>query len=508
MNDEKEYILLFNPDPQGEYKAIPYGLLYLERAVRQLNIEVLIIDAQIENNFYETLADLKGKVLLCGISAILGNQVKGGLAFGQWAHEQLGAAVVWGGWFASWKPEILFQNQYVDYVIVGQGEVPFRELVSVLIKGIPDNGEGLETVPNLLFRTSGSIRRSKTIAPYAVSNFPPIDLQKIKVPAYGTLGNSIHFIASQGCPCDCSFCFLSAYWKTYWEAGNINDVISGIEYIRKAYPEIRHISFDDSNLFADREFTMTLAKYFREKHPSLRWCGTTNISGLLEKYSDDDLLMLQRSGCETIYAGAESGDAETLKYLNKRLDDQQTLVFVRRLKQAGIKVSLSFMSLYPGNTNHELKKTMRLISRVKLLDPTIKYTINLYYPSRKNKFYFLAKEQGMRPPESIEDYLSFFAGTHRLPWHTDYQYRMLAYYSLVYFRFIDLGYHRHGATKKHWLLKACNLTAFPLVWLRFKTGLFGFNLDAKIYLWLLKGEISDEFKNAETNFMTRRYKIH
>ncbi len=508
MNASRNYIILFNPDPRGEYRAIPYGLLYLERAVRNLEVEVVIIDGQIETNYQKRISELKGNILMCAVSAILGNQVGEGLAFSKFVKKERDVPVLWGGWFANWNPTVLLNDPAIDYVITGQGEIPFGALVKLLLDNSKPSLEQLKALPNLLFRHQGEIINNGELRPYSVKSLPAINWEYINVHDYVSTEHAVHFIASQGCPCNCSFCFLSSYWKSYWESGNIKDVIAGLQYLLAKDPEIRHISFDDSNLFADREFTMELAAFFLEYPKKLRWCGTTNIAGLLDNYSDEDLRILQEAGCETIYAGAESGDQETLDMLNKNLKPAQTLTFVRRLQKADIRVSLSFMSLYPGKTDQELKQTMKLISKIKLIDPTIKYTINLYYPSRKNKFYFLAKEQGMTPPEKISDYLDFFAGSHRLPWHTDRHYRILEYYSLIYFRFIDPAYHKHGAAQKHWLLKLCNLTAYPWVWLRFKIGVYGWNLDARILLWILRGELREELKNAETNFMTRRYKIH
>jgi len=124
------------PTPGDSTQArVPYSLLYLERALRNAGVDVVLLDQQQQPDYSTILAALSDRLLLAGVSSLTGEQIYGGIAFSKKVRENCDASIVWGGWHPTLLPEQTLQEPYIDYVVVGQGERPLRELVERLREG-------------------------------------------------------------------------------------------------------------------------------------------------------------------------------------------------------------------------------------------------------------------------------------------------------------------------------------------------------------------------------------
>lgn len=97
--------------------------------------------------------------------------------------------------------ELLNDNEFIDYVIKGEGELPVREFFGKL-----SQGEDIDSVKGLAYRKNGAVVEN--------ANYGPIkDMAAIEYP-YGT-GESfknkyVYYESSRGCPFNCSFCISSS----------------------------------------------------------------------------------------------------------------------------------------------------------------------------------------------------------------------------------------------------------------------------------------------------------
>ncbi|SHJ14928.1 Radical SAM superfamily enzyme YgiQ, UPF0313 family [Dethiosulfatibacter aminovorans DSM 17477] len=97
--------------------------------------------------------------------------------------------------------ELLNDNEFIDYVIKGEGELPVREFF-----GKMSQGEDIDSVKGLTYRKNGAVVEN--------ANYGPIkDMAAIEYP-YG-IGESfknkyVYYESSRGCPFNCSFCISSS----------------------------------------------------------------------------------------------------------------------------------------------------------------------------------------------------------------------------------------------------------------------------------------------------------
>jgi radical SAM superfamily enzyme YgiQ (UPF0313 family) len=117
--------------------------------------------------------------------------------------------MVWGGYFPTLYPKPVLNAPYVDWVVRGQGENTFLELLEVLA-GRRDPA----AVNGLAWNESGSARINPERVWLGPDRFPSPPYEKIDVETYlhpTFLGrrNAV-YQASIGCPYTCNFCGVIA----------------------------------------------------------------------------------------------------------------------------------------------------------------------------------------------------------------------------------------------------------------------------------------------------------
>jgi radical SAM superfamily enzyme YgiQ (UPF0313 family) len=116
-----------------------------------------------------------------------------------------GAKIVVGGYDPSLAPEA-YEAMSVDYLIRGEGEVTFRELLRAI-----ERGSGFENISGLTYRTANGWVHNPVRPPHGLESgeihLPRRDARVLK--GYTFLGRQVDVIeTSRGCTYDCSFCSI------------------------------------------------------------------------------------------------------------------------------------------------------------------------------------------------------------------------------------------------------------------------------------------------------------
>lgn len=147
--------------------------------------------------------------------------------------------------------DLLINNPYIDYIIYGEGEDSFKELLrSVSLKEI--NG--------LIYRDDGQVRVN-----------PPKelihDLDQIPSP-YNNIGDEfrnriVYYESSRGCPFNCEFCLSSTIKGVrYFSIERVkNDIAKLIE------GGVSQVKFVDRTFNANKKYSMEIMKYIIEMDP-------------------------------------------------------------------------------------------------------------------------------------------------------------------------------------------------------------------------------------------------
>jgi len=497
--DKTNLIVLFYPEVSDKFYSIPYALLSLERMVRDMNVEVALIDERHQPGWRNYVKENRDRILLAGVSAMTGNQIISGKVFSLYVKECTTAPVVWGGWFVTELPELALNEPFIDMVVRGQGERTFSGLVQHLLH----HTISLEDIPGLGFRKNGTQRMNAPEVWMDTYTLPRWNFDLLDMPKYlENEGKTLHYIASQGCPCSCNFCLMSSLKLHKYIHNPAERVIEDIVHIKKQNPGLRHIKFNDDNLLANRSFALELCNSMIEQNLDLHWTTSAHIGLLNKNYSMEDLLLLKKAGCSLIYSGAESGDNEILRRIDKRITPGDITKHVRRLKKAGIGCSCSFMVGFPGNGTKDLKKTLKLIMRLFLINRHFKLSLGYYLPLPDNKFRTEAVALGFQIPQNFGEYERSIHQGFQFPWITPGMRRTVQQFMEVYMPAIDKEYREYFYPEKKVLSNIIFSLYAPVMYLRLALKMYEFSWDAKLILWIMKKlKITSDVRLAKNSVM-------
>jgi hypothetical protein len=156
-----------------------------------------------------------------------------------------GIVTVMGGTHATLFPGHVLGGGSVDYVVRGEGETPFFELVRALSSG---DGGVLPSVPGLAFFRDGSLHIGGIHIEDDIDLIPARDLLPVERYRIGKRAYTF-FLTSRGCPFQCSFCGKPPVPYRRRTIGSIEKELSDIEGMG-----ITSIDFEDDMLNLDIPF--------------------------------------------------------------------------------------------------------------------------------------------------------------------------------------------------------------------------------------------------------------
>jgi radical SAM superfamily enzyme YgiQ (UPF0313 family) len=313
--------------------------------------------------------------------------------------------ILWGGYFPTQHAEVILQSDCVDYIIQGQGEAPFRRFVDTL-----HQGGTIADIPSLGYKNGGvHINPRAPVVP--LNNFPWFPYDKVDTSRYvghSYLGSRVlNHNTSFGCPFACNFCAVVALSNRRWIPESAERVGNIVKYLYDNW-NINGLEFHDMDFFVseDRtaEFAERLAGFAGD---SIRWWGLGRVDTLMS-YSDETWEKMKKSGAKMLFMGAESGDDETLKRMNKggRSSTNATLALVERMKQYGIVPELSFVLGNPPDPRADIESTINFIRKIKRINPATELVLYIYTPVPQEGSILLdeATKLGFKFPETLDEW--------------------------------------------------------------------------------------------------------
>ena len=197
----------------------------------------------------------------------------------------------------------------------------------------------------------------------------------------------------------CAFC--SMYKDKQFRARPAADVIADLREARGMYRNVARLFLADGDalvLSADRlnELLAEIGALFPE-------CERVSIYGTPQavlRKAPEELRALAAAGLAIVYIGAESGDDEVLLRIAKGATADETIAAIRKLEDAGIAASVTFISGLGGEALSEQHAIgcARVITEARpsyaaLLTLLLEPGAPMYEDLRKGAFEFMAPER-------------------------------------------------------------------------------------------------------------------
>ncbi len=360
-----ERIVLVNPDSLDLYSRfntrtlqkveaqIPLGLCYIAAVLEADNYDVSIID----NYVYNLATDELSRIILDKNPAYAGfysssMNFTNALSCARLLKRSHPAIkVVFGGPHVCAKTIESIRYDCIDYIIKGEGEFLFRDLV---------RSGGKLSCPGIISKNNCKKKlfehniyhkvEDLDTLPMPARHLVVMDMYPRKEDAFPWPMDIIS--TSRGCPYHCRFC--STLSKSSYRFRTAEKVVAEILFLKRHY-NTKALYFREDNFTADPQRVEELCRLMIEKGAALPFQCEVRSNSITPKLID----VMKKAGCKRVWFGAESGCQHILNMINKGATLKHSKEAVQNCKNAGIRIGAAFVIGFPGETKSDIHETFR-----------------------------------------------------------------------------------------------------------------------------------------------------
>ncbi|MBU1199389.1 MAG: B12-binding domain-containing radical SAM protein [Nanoarchaeota archaeon] len=393
MKIQKKFrVLLINPPPENLFKeedvskqsqisiTPPLGLAYIAAyLLKNKSYDVSILDAHTEGVYEMKINDAKNnygifydiirekieeyKPDLVGVSCLIVSNRKQ-------AHKvceiiksvNKSIITVMGGGYPTTLPEKAMSDHNVNYVILGEGEHSFFELVESI-----KSNKSVDYIDGISYRLNDSIKinpKTKYIEDLDSLPFPDRSLLpmekyfEVSMPIGANLTSRFtSFLTSRGCPANCIFCSSYNIWGKKFRARSAKNILDEIDLLIRKY-DIGEIQFIDDNLTFNIKRAEEIFDGIIERKFNLILSAPNGIA--LYRLSPKLISKMKKCGFNRVCLGIESGDQYVLDHIIKKpLNLEKIKPLIKIMKEEGLYLFGFFMFGFPGETKEQMYNTIK-----------------------------------------------------------------------------------------------------------------------------------------------------
>lgn len=301
-------------------------------------------------------ADLIG-ISLTGINQIIPSFVLAGMI----KKKNPAIKIVLGGsvptrWFADRNnlPNIF---EFVDYVIVNEGEVPIVALVDYL-----EGRSSIQDVPQLFYLNDNKeiTYNNLPISNPEICALPTPVFNKADIGRYLSPVPSLPLLGCRGCYwCKCTFCDHSFVYNNDYRPANVDKVLFDINNYIDEY-NVRYIIFRDEAMSPSG--LLGLSNRLIEDGADIKWSTDARLDRGL---TYDILKTAHKAGLSILFFGLESINNRVIKLMNKGTHVDVSKRILTDAKMVGIGAHCFFICGFPTETIEEYQETVDFVIRNK-----------------------------------------------------------------------------------------------------------------------------------------------
>jgi radical SAM superfamily enzyme YgiQ (UPF0313 family) len=305
----------------------------------------------------------------------------------QWDRQKI---VAMGGAHVSCDPEDVLRSPFVDYVILGEGEVRLALLLEEIAKG---KVKSFEKIDGIGYRKKGEIQinplqtfiKDLDSLPHPARDLLDLDRYQMRKK------RSTMIITSRGCPHGCAYCSAHHIMGTSFRARTPEAILKEMVECQKQYG-IRIFDIEDDNFTFDQERAKQLMSLIIETFGE-RKIELSAMNGISFASLDGELLrVMKKAGFKTINLSYVSTDPSTKERMGRPKTATEFDNIVEGAEQAGLNVIAYAILGMPGQTIEEMVDTLiYLMGKRVLIGPSI------YYPTPGTPLFERCKQDDILP---------------------------------------------------------------------------------------------------------------
>lgn len=450
------------PSPVSPQKNSALSIIYPGRAAEDAGYEIDFWDARLD-----TEADLWELIRLTdvvAISSLSGFQLGESMRIAKQAKKLYPKKpVIWGGVHVTFQPIESLRETFVDFVVLGEGEVRFPQLLNAICAG-----KGFKDIDGIGYKPASAGFNLTNPQELVVFGIKPLTEKGLKLQAiagkmkerielydpHGAYDNGKIYVSRRGLAIDLVTQYVQAVSpkteRLFKSAAERDEVILqvsrgcswsptscefcsvGGQYTQfdarteKASSVYRHISFESwakdlEAIYELQPFTFIELEDENSSHFIRDWryadllqkLGITYHLHLRSDQLQNEKIIqrLAETGCVRIHIGAESGNQETLDLMRKHESVQDHYAAARLLSKHGIEGVYTWIIGNPGETVPAIMDTLRISDEIKACHPAGKSRATIYVlmPLPGTVVFERAKREGWPLPEDMASWTEMSA---------------------------------------------------------------------------------------------------
>jgi len=247
----------------------------------------------------------------------------------------------------------------LDFLIRGEGETAFRELVTELEKPAPDLG----AIMGLSYRQGQEwVHNPKP---------PLLELDTLSLPRrQARLANGFYFLdmpmevaeTSRGCPNNCKFCSIGQMYGHTFRRFPVERIISDLKAIRDQ--GFKAVFFVDDNITYDIDHFLQVCQAIVQ-HQLNDLCYLTQVTAAGIAQHPELVAKMDQANFRIAFVGFESMDPNALKDMKKPTNPEINRRAAALLRQHRIAVIAGLIGGYPEDTRETVIRNWRMIEDLK-----------------------------------------------------------------------------------------------------------------------------------------------
>lgn len=265
-----------------------------------------------------------------------------------------------GGVYPTLSLKIAQHDDFIDFIIRGEGEIRLIQFLKAL-----EAGTGFNKINGLSYRENGRWvdnpvqGRIEDLNAIPFPDYSLVDMKKYI--SYGQkYTQNFQFrnmpwaqtITSRGCPYKCIFCASCKIYGLPIRFRSADNVLSEIDQLVKNYG-IRELIFVDDSFLQSKERAMAIMQGIIDRKYDLVW----KSNNLAVFHMDNELLeKMKESGCYQITVSIESGCQKTLRRIRKPILLRKIKPIIDKIKALDIELISNYVIGFPGETWEDIRE--------------------------------------------------------------------------------------------------------------------------------------------------------
>ena len=255
-----------------------------------------------------------------------------------------------GGPCLSFKEERERLRDDIDYFVAGEGEDSLPEFMQYIAGKRLDLPESI--YPSRNCNQDLPFRECRDLTKFGIPDYSIFPLNRYTMDA-------LPLIFTRSCLFKCRFC------ADHKSMGNF----------RKLNEEQMYAMFDEFYSLGYKKFWLNdllingimseLVSVFRKLQSEDKYFEWIALATPNRQLQQEDLLLLQQCGLQTLNLGIESGSDKVMKLMRKGFNREQAELGLERIFQSGINTQLNIIVGFPGETEELFEETLEFLEKNK-----------------------------------------------------------------------------------------------------------------------------------------------